>query len=94
MAQQKPDLKVQDLHDVDHRDLMMEITLIKENHLKHLSEKQEHLHEDIDELKEDLKETRKEFNQKIDRLDSRFFWLIGLVTATMLGVIVKVVVGG
>ena len=87
MAQQKPDPKVKDLHDIDHRDLMLEITLIKENHLKHL-------HEDVDEVKAELKETRKEFNQKIDKLDGRIWWLVGLVTATMLGVIVKVVVGG
>lgn len=72
--------------DPDHRDLWFELKLIKENHLKHL-------HEDVDDVKTELKETRAEFNQKIDKLDGRIWWLMGLVTVTMLGVITKVVLG-
>lgn len=79
--------------DPDHRDLWFELKLIKENHLKHLADKQEHLHQDVDDVKTELKETRTEFNQKIDRLDNRIWWLMGLVTVTMLGVITKVVLG-
>ncbi len=72
--------------DPDHRDLWFELRLIKENHLKHLDE-------DIKEVKKDIKETRTEFNHRIDKLDNRIWWLVGLVTVTMLGVIAQVVVG-
>lgn len=72
--------------DLNHKDLYMEIMLIKENHLKHLSK-------DVDELKVELKEQRKDTKNMFEKVENRLWWLMGVVTVTMIGVIVKVVVG-
>ena len=86
MPKQQQDENIIDMHqELSHKDLWFELKLIKENHLKHL-------HEDVDDVKTELKEARAEFNQKIDRLDNRIWWLVGLVTVTMLGVITKVII--
>jgi hypothetical protein len=84
MRQNKPERQTQ-VVDLDYKDLWFELKIIKENHLKHL-------HEDVEDVKTELKETRKEFNTKIDRLDNRIWWLVGLVTVTMIGVIAEMVV--
>ena len=60
--------------------LANEIDLIKNNHLQHMAQ-------DIDELKEDLKDTRKEFNSKLDRLDNRIWWVLGLTVTTLVSII-------
>ena len=87
MKQNDAQQKVVELpSDPDHRDLWFELRLIKENHLRHLDQ-------DIKEVKKDLKESRQEVNHRIDKLDNRIWWLVGLVTVTMLGVIAQVVVG-
>ena len=62
--------------------LAQEIDVIKNNHLAHMAQ-------DIDELKEDLKDTRKEFNHKLDRLDSRIWWILGLTVTTLVTILVS-----
>ena len=62
--------------------LANEIDIIKNNHLQHMAQ-------DIDELKEDLKDTRKEFNNKLDRLDSRIWWILGLTVTTLVTILVS-----
>jgi len=62
--------------------LAQEIDTIKNNHLAHMAQ-------DIDELKEDLKDTRKEFNSKLDRLDNRIWWILGLTVTTLVTILVS-----
>ena len=62
--------------------LAQEINTIKNNHLAHMAQ-------DIDELKEDIKETRKEFNHKLDRLDNRIWWILGLTVTTLVTILVS-----
>ena len=62
--------------------LANEIDTIKNNHLQHMAQ-------DIDELKEDLKDTRKEFNSKLDRLDNRIWWILGLTVTTLVTILVS-----
>ncbi len=91
MRQNKPERQTP-VVDLDYKDLWFELKIIKENHLHHLAEKQDHLHKDVDDIKLELKETRKEFNGKIDRLDNRIWWLVGLVTVTMIGIIAEIII--
>ena len=58
-------------------DLANEIDIIKNNHLAHMAQ-------DIDELKEDIKENRKFFTERMDRLDTRIWWIMGLTVSTLL----------
>lgn len=58
-------------------DLAGEIDIIKNNHLAHMAQ-------DIDELKEDIKENRKFFTERMDRLDTRIWWIMGLTVTTLL----------
>ena len=73
--------------DVSHKDLWYEIQLIKDNHLKHLSD-------DVDELKDAVKENREFFQSRLDRLDNRIWWIMGLSFTTMLGIIAQVLLNG
>jgi len=58
-------------------DLATEIDIIKNNHLAHMAQ-------DIDELKDDIKENRKFFTERMDRLDTRIWWIMGLTVTTLL----------
>lgn len=58
-------------------DLATEIDIIKNNHLAHMAQ-------DIDEVKADIKENRKFFNERMDRLDTRIWWIMGLTVTTLL----------
>jgi len=40
--------------------------------------------EDIDELKEDVKDNRRFFTERLDRLDNRIYWTLGIVVTTLL----------
>ena len=62
------------------KDLHYEIEQIKNNHLQHMSE-------DIDDLKEAVKENRTFFQDRLDRLDNRIWWVLGLSVTTMITVI-------
>jgi hypothetical protein len=58
-------------------DLATEIDIIKNNHLAHMAQ-------DIDELKDDIKDNRKFFTERMDRLDTRIWWIMGLTVTTLL----------
>jgi len=58
-------------------DLATEIDIIKNNHLAHMAQ-------DIDELKDDIEENRKFFTERMDRLDTRIWWIMGLTVTTLL----------
>ena len=58
-------------------DLATEIDIIKNNHLAHMAD-------DIDELKADIKENRKFFTERMDKLDTRIWWIMGLTVTTLL----------
>jgi len=62
------------------QELHSEIEQIKNNHLAHMAE-------DIDDLKESVKENRTFFTERMDRLDNRIFWILGLVISTLATVI-------
>ena len=59
------------------KELQTEIEVIKNNHLTHIME-------DIDELKEDVKDNRLFFTERLDRLDNRIYWTLGIVVTTLL----------
>lgn len=57
---------------------------------KHLWFQIEHLHEDVDELKDAVKENRTFFQERLDRLDNRIWWVLGLSVSTMITVLLSV----
>ena len=59
------------------KELQSEIEQIKNNHLTHIMA-------DIDELKEDVKDNRRFFTERLDRLDNRIYWTLGIVVTTLL----------
>ena len=67
------------------QELHTEIEQIKNNHLAHMAE-------DIDDLKESVKENRTFFTERMDRLDNRIFWILGLVISTLATVIGSILV--
>jgi hypothetical protein len=67
------------------QELHNEVQQIKNNHLAHMAE-------DIDDLKESVKENRTFFTERMDRLDNRIFWILGLVISTLATVIGSILV--
>jgi hypothetical protein len=67
------------------QELHQEVQQIKNNHLAHMME-------DIDDLKESVKENRTFFTERMDRLDNRIFWILGLVISTLATVIGSILV--
>ena len=68
------------------QDLHKEVEQIKNNHLAHIVE-------DIDDLKDAVKENRIFFTERLDRLDNRIFWILGLTITTLASVIVALIGG-
>lgn len=60
---------------------------------KHLWYQVEHLHEDVDELKTAVKENRTFFQERLDRLDNRIWWVLGISMSTMVTVLIAVFTG-
>ena len=67
------------------QELHTEIEQIKNNHLAHMME-------DIDDLKESVKENRTFFTERMDRLDNRIFWILGLIISTLAAVIGSILI--
>ena len=61
-------------------DLAKDIELIKDNHLAHMAQ-------DIDDLKIEIKDNREHFDKKLDRLDNRIWWVLGLAVSTLVSVL-------
>ena len=62
------------------QELHAEIKVIKENHLAHI-------HDCIHRLESDVKDNRKFFTERLDKLDSRIYWILGTIIATLATVI-------
>ena len=68
------------------QELHKEVEQIKNNHLTHIMK-------DIDDLKDAVKENRVFFTERLDRLDNRIFWILGLALTTLASVLVALVGG-
>ena len=68
------------------QELHKEIEQIKNNHLAHMAE-------DIDELKEAVRDNREFFIGRLDRLDNRLFWILGLAFTTLVTVLATIIGG-
>lgn len=79
-----PQTKVQMQQQIQINDLAKDIETIKDNHLAHMAQ-------DIDDLKSDVKSNREHFNTRMDRLDNRIFWVLGLTVSTLASVIASLV---
>ena len=66
------------------QELHSEIEQIKNNHLAHMME-------DIDELRDAVKDNRIFFQDRLDRLDNRIFWVLGLVLTTLVTLVATIV---
>jgi hypothetical protein len=66
------------------QELHTEIEQIKNNHLAHMAE-------DIDELKESVKDNREFFIGRLDRLDNRIFWILGMVLSTLVTLVATII---
>lgn len=66
------------------QELHKEIEQIKNNHLAHMAE-------DIDELKEAVKDNRTFFIDRLDRLDNRIFWILGMVLTTLVTLVATII---
>lgn len=85
MTQKKPATVIKMNNRITTKDLHIEIEQIKNNHLKHMAD-------DIDDLKESVKENRTFFQTRLDRLDNRIWWVLGLSVTTMITVVASTMV--
>tara|TARA_R110002073_G_scaffold80996_1_gene194613 strand:- start:168 stop:404 length:237 start_codon:yes stop_codon:yes gene_type:complete len=69
---------------VEIKDLAKEIETVKDVHLAHI-------HECIHRVEDELKSNKEHFNTRIDRLDNRIFWVLGLTVTTLASVIANMV---
>jgi hypothetical protein len=65
------------------QDLAQEIKVIKENHLTHI-------HDCIHRIEEEVKDQRKYFTNRLDRLDNRIWWVLGMTVTTLVSVMLAV----
>lgn len=68
------------------QELAHEIDIIKNNHLAHMAQ-------DIDELKVEVKESRTFFQQRLDRLDNKIMWILGILLTTAFSAILAMITG-
>lgn len=66
------------------QELHNEIEQIKNNHLAHMME-------DIDDLKDAVRDNRTFFQDRLDRLDNRIFWILGMVLTTLVTLVATVI---
>jgi len=48
---------------------------------------------DIDELKEEVKESRTFFHSRLDRLDNKIMWILGILLTTAASAIIAMLAG-
>jgi len=70
---------------IEIKDLAKEIETVKDVHLAHI-------HDCIHRVEDELKSNKEHFNGRIDKLDNRIFWVLGLTVTTLAGVIANMVV--
>lgn len=68
------------------QELANEIKVIKENHLAHI-------HDCIHRIEEEVKDQRRYFSDKLDRLDNRIWWVLGMTVTTLVSVMLAVFSG-
>ena len=73
----------QDLKD-DVVRLYTETEQIKSQHLTHI-------HDWIHRLEDNIKDNRKFFQGRLDRLDNRIFWILGMVMTTLVTIVASIV---
>ena len=61
------------------KELKLQIDQIQEQSLVHI-------HDCIHRLEDNVKDNRKYFEDRLDRLDNRIYWVLGLVVTTLLTV--------
>jgi hypothetical protein len=66
------------------QELHSEIEQIKNNHLAHMAE-------DIDELKDAVKDNRDFFIGRLDRIENRIFWILGMVLTTLVSLVATII---
>ena len=66
------------------QELHSEIEQIKNNHLAHMME-------DIDDLRDAVKDNRIFFQDRLDRLDNRIFWILGMVLTTLVTLVATII---
>jgi|14_taG_2_1085336.scaffolds.fasta_scaffold01051_13 hypothetical protein len=80
-----PQTKVQLQQQIEINDLAKDIDVIKNNHLAHI-------HDCIHRVEDEIKENKEHFNGRLDKLDNRIFWVLGLTVTTLAGIIANMVV--
>jgi len=50
-----------------------------------------HIHDCIHRLERNIKENREFFNDRLNRLDNRIFWILGMVLTTLLTIVGSVI---
>ena len=66
-------------------DLAKDIELIKDNHLAHLQDS-------LTDLKVEVKDNKDHFDKKLDRLDNRIYWVLGLTVTTLASILASMLV--
>jgi hypothetical protein len=65
-------------------DLQKDMEVLRDVHLGHI-------HDCIHRVEDELKSNKEHFNTRIDKLDSRIFWVLGLTVTTLASVIANMV---
>lgn len=78
-------ITTQDLH-CEVEQVKKDIALIKDNHLAHLDIK-------VEGLKDEIKESRTFFQDRLDRLDNKIMWILGILLTTAFSAIVAMMAG-
>jgi len=68
------------------QELAQEIKVIKENHLTHI-------HDCIHRIESEVKDQRKYFTNRLDRLDNRIWWVLGMTVTTLVSVMLAMFTG-
>ena len=77
-----PKLHIDYEQQIQINNLAKDIELIKDNHLAHMSDS-------IDAVKKDVADQRTHFDKRLDRLDNRIYWIMGIAVTTLLGIVIQ-----
>lgn len=65
--------------------LAKEIETVKDVHLVHI-------HNCIHRMEDELKSSKEHYNGRLDKLDNRLFWVLGLTVSTLVSIIASMIV--
>ena len=80
-----PQTKVQLQQQIEINDLAKDIDVIKNNHLAHI-------HDCIHRVEDEMKSSKEHYNMRLDKLDNRIFWVLGLTVSTLVSIIASMIV--